>query len=102
MPIAEKQIRRELGDVPPLPDTLYPAVMRRIRSRGRVRTALWALAATLALAVGLGLHTGTGVQRTSTPVATEELAEEMYSLCDFVNGGSIDDELDLFAGGDAF
>ncbi|MBD3241095.1 MAG: hypothetical protein GF331_10960 [Chitinivibrionales bacterium] len=102
MSVSEQEFVRELSQSPPLPDTLYPSVVQGIQRRRRSRTAAWALAASVAVAVGLGLFSGAVPGQDTPAAATDELAEEMYLLCDFVNGGSIDEELDFFAGGDAF
>jgi len=97
--IDDRELGQYLGDTPPLPEPLYAGVERGIRRDRRRRTLSWAAAAVLVLALGTGGWLG-GIGGGPAPAAqaqSEELADELYDICGYLNGSSVDQELETFA-----
>lgn len=89
-----------LPEVPPVPDSIYPAVEKEIRRHRTILKTVWALAACLILAIGItGYYS---FQNKEQPVASsqelpEEIIDELQILNDFVNGNSLDEDMAMYA-----
>ncbi len=89
-----------LPEVPPVPDSIYPAVEKEVRRHRAIQKTVWALAACLILAIGI-----TGYypfQNKEQPIASsqelpEEIIDDLQILNDFVNGNSLDEEIAMYA-----
>jgi len=99
----EEPIVQDLAEIPPVPDSIYPAVMAHIGRRNRIVRMAWALAATLVLAVGITTYTVTSkppapvVADAATTQATNEINDELQIVYDYVNGNSIEEEINQYA-----
>ena len=96
----QEEFYSRLSEVPPVPDSIYPAVEKKIRQQWAVRKTVWALAACLILAIGIIGYTS--FQNREQPVASsqelsEEIIDELQTLNEFVNGNSLDEEMAMYA-----
>ena len=88
--ISEKEFFTKLADVPDLPAGLYGKIDRTVRRRHAVRLSAFALAAGLAVAVGVSAMFFSSRPGGAVP---PELADELQSVNEYVNGGDLDQEL---------
>ncbi len=98
----EKTLLYELPEVPPVPPGLYPAIERRIRRHSSVVHMSWAFAAALVLALGVASYTvRTSPRMPAATVATSlesnEVNDELQVVYDFLNGNTIEDEVNQYA-----
>jgi hypothetical protein len=85
---------RALADVPAVPDSLYAGVTGRIAGRARLVRTVWALAACVMLAVGLG---GYRALAPHPAVVADEATQELQDLSAFVNGTTVEQDIDVYA-----
>jgi hypothetical protein len=84
-----------LGRVPELPEGLYQGIAGRIRRRKLLTRTLYAAAATLVMALG-----ATGVfltGQTERYAVSSEVASELQTVSDYLNGTDLDQELQAYA-----
>lgn len=96
----QEEFYSRLSEVPPVPDSIYPAVAKEIGRKKSIQKTVWALAACLILAIGITSYTS--FQNKEQPVASsqelpEEIIDELQILNDFVNGNSLDEEIAMYA-----
>jgi hypothetical protein len=100
MQISDEDLRRELADVPEVPDTVYGLVQRRVRRGVQLRRWAWAVAASLALLAGGGAYQAArspASQNTASATVADDLDQELREISAFLNGGTIDEELETYA-----
>jgi len=100
MQISDEALRRELSDVPQVPDTIYGLVERRLRRGVQVRRWVWAVAASIAVLASAGTYQAArtpDVQSTVATTVVDELDQELQEISAFLNGGTIDEELETYA-----
>jgi hypothetical protein len=82
-----------LAETPPVPEDLFGAVTGRINNRRRLIRGVWAMAACLFLAVGFGGYRALSPQ--PAPVA-DEAVQELQELSDFINGTTVEKDIDVY------
>ncbi len=94
-----EEFYHRLSDVPPVPDSLYSRIEKKIRRNRTVTSLMLALAASLIITVGITSYTiyQTNEQiSSSSRVSSEEIIDELQTLNEFVNGNSLDDEMEMY------
>ena len=96
----QEEFYNKLSEVPPVPDSIYPAVAKEIRRNKSIQKTVWALAACLVLTIGITSYYS--FQNKEQPVVssqdlTAEIIDELQVLNEFVNGSSLDEEMALYA-----
>lgn len=86
---------RSIADVPPLPADLYGGIENALRRRSAARRRLLALAASLVMIAGalpliINHFSGSGTLR-------PEVASELTTVRDFLNGNDLENDLELYA-----
>ena len=85
-------------DSPPLPDSIYTAISRRLKHQAEIRRFRFAVAALLVATLGtlgvLGLQ-----HRTSTNelAGSSEVTTELQNIKDYLNANDLEDEYKLYA-----
>lgn len=99
----EERFWQRLGNVPDVPESVYPSITGRIRGTRTVRRGIWALAATLVIAAGVTFYTGSSLLPTPSPIAEQtgelsrEVLDELQSIRDFLTGADLDREIETYA-----
>lgn len=95
----QEEFYQKLSEVPPFPDPLYSKIERKINRKRTLARMIWALAACVILAVGITSYTL--IKQDQPTVASTELSQEVIDelqiIHDFLNGNTVDDELDMYA-----
>jgi hypothetical protein len=95
-----EQFLKSVATVPPVPDTVFERVQKRVRQRNTARRFLMSAAAIVLMTIGIsGFYyheTVWPVERVSA-ADLEEVGEELYCIEDFANGYSINNEIALYA-----
>lgn len=89
----EHELKRSLCDVPELPPELFGAIEKRIGFKHKRTVLYYSIAVSLLLFLGslsLALH---------KPVYTveKEVADELQTMHDFVNGDDLDNDIEMYA-----
>jgi hypothetical protein len=87
------EMQKSLSEVPEIPSELFGKIQKKIYSKKRNLTLLYAVAASLLLLLGslsIVLH------RHDTTI-NEEVADELQMLHDYVNGNDLDNDLETYA-----
>lgn len=97
----QEEFYQKLSEVPPVPDSLYPEIEKRIKQTRSVRNTIWALAASLILAVGITGFYYSFSNKAQTVASPVELSEntinELQSFNEYINGNSLDEEIEMYA-----
>ena len=91
-PVEQKFINA-LAGVPPLPDTIYDSVRATVRHRSILRYSALAAAASLLIAVG-GFQTYRSFA--PAPAFSQEVADELQHVGEYLNGETISSEIPLY------
>jgi hypothetical protein len=91
----EQDFYRELADVPELPPDLFDDIRHRINRRALIKRSLFALAASLVLVIG-SLQVVT-MQPSRGTIVQPEVASELQTIHDYLNGSDLEGDLELYA-----
>ncbi len=91
----EQDFYRELADVPALPPDLFDGIRHRINRNVLIKKSLFALAASFVLVIG-SLQVIT-MQPSRGNVVQPEVASELQTIHDYLNGSDLEGDLDLYA-----
>lgn len=89
----EHELKRSLGDVPKLPADLFNAIEKKIVFKQKWRVLHYAIAASLLLFLGSLTFTS----HKPVYIVEKEVADELQTLHDFVNGNDLDTDIELYA-----
>jgi hypothetical protein len=92
----EKEFFKELGSVPNLPPDIYGVIHGRIRRGKIVERTIFALAATLVIAIGTTAFFLSEKAAGNTVAVATEVAGELQSVNDYLNGNDLDEELQAY------
>jgi hypothetical protein len=87
----ETQLKESLEQTPPLPETIYPALLHRLRRRSAIIKAVWSVAATIVVAVGIG-----GYQYTKSTRLSTDVSDEIQYVGTYLNGDDVANDVDEY------
>ncbi len=89
----ENELKSSLRDVPELPPDLFNAIGKKVGSKRKRTILYYSIAASLLLFLGsisLTLHK-------PVYIVEKEVADELQTLHDFVNGNDLDNDIEMYA-----
>lgn len=95
-------LSRLLADVPPLPETIFPAVIEQRARQRRTRRWLYAVAATVVLGVSAGMWDiahlpHSAAQASGVATTMDDVDSTLSEISDYLNGSDIESELAQYA-----
>ncbi|HLV31767.1 MAG TPA: hypothetical protein VKY57_09385 [Chitinispirillaceae bacterium] len=91
----EKLFYEELAKAPPLPSDIYNNIQKEISHNNTIKQTLFAFAASIVLILGsLQIITH---QKTDNTTIQPEVASELQTIRDYLNGDDIHQDFDLYA-----
>jgi len=86
---------RELSRIPELPPDIYNSIDRAIHRKSLIKKMLGGVAASVALVATLAVMVTSLSQRSQ--VLEPQVAVELQTVRDYLNGSSLEDDLELYA-----
>lgn len=94
----EDKFYNELGNVSEPAEDLFAKIEKKIERRKGVSRKFYALAASVILILSLFVNNENNSSKVSSTIAvSDEVIEELQIIDDYLNGSSIDDEMDMYA-----
>jgi hypothetical protein len=89
----EHELKRSLSDVPQLPSDLFNIIEKKVGRKQNVRMLFYSIAASLLLFLGsLSI-----IEHKPVQTVEKEVADELQTLHDFVNGNDLDNDIEMYA-----
>lgn len=89
----ENELKRSLSDVPELPSDLFNKIEKKVSAPQKWRVLNYAIAASLLLFFG----SLSFIENKPVQTVEKEVADELQTLHDFVNGNDLDNDIELYA-----
>jgi hypothetical protein len=92
----EHELKRSLNDVPELPPDLFKKIEKTIITKHKRAVFYYSIAASMLLFLGaLSFITNKAVSPEYT--VENEVAEELQTIHDYVNGNDLDNDIEMYA-----